>query len=384
MLHSQLDQAKEEIQILKDKMNEIIKINNLLDKFNKNLISLNIDTIPNINDQPQQNALDKAKQLIDDYITAVLEEIFKKENEIEKLSDQEKRQAIMLSERDAISSILQELNLQLSKLRSKEITISQMKSERELYYLRFIEDKIKLKSIYEQIISVFSQGKNEILSSIEFKSNIYFENDKFEEYGEEIFNLKRVKIEEIKKLSEILCNVVESKEDLSLIVDMYFRSCLNLNDTQFLKKARTSSDIYNWLFNDYFVLNTDIYFNDKYMENLSMGQKGTVLLKIFLAEGDYPLFIDQPEENLDNKFVYEALVNAFREAKKKRQIIIATHNANLVVNTDAEQVIVADYLDKEISYRSGSIEDPMIRDDITALLEGGEEAFRKREMRYRG
>ncbi len=165
---------------------------------------------------------------------------------------------------------------------------------------------------------------------------------------------------------------------------MYFRSCLNLNDTQFLKKARTSSDIYNWLFNDYFVLNTDIYFNDKYMENLSMRQKGTVLLKIFLAEGDYPLFIDQPEENLDNKFVYEPLVNAFREAKKKRQIIIATHNANLVVNTDAEQVIVADYLDKEISYRSGSIEDPMIRDDITALLEGGEEAFRKREMRYRG
>lgn len=383
--HSQLNEAKEEILILKDEINEIAKINSLLDKFNKNLISLNIDTtIPNINNQPQQNALDNAKRLIDQCITSVLGEISKKEYEIDKLSDIEKKQAILLSERDAISSILQQLNTQLSKLRSKENIISLLKSERELYYLRFIEDKIKLKSIYEQIISEFSQGKNEILSNIEFKSNIYFENDKFEEYGEEIFNLKRVRIEEIKELSEILCKVVESKADIFSLVDMYFRSCLKFNDTQILKKARTSLDIYNWLFDDYLILNTDIYFNDKYMENLSMGQKGTVLLKIFLAEGDYPLFIDQPEENLDNKFVYEALVNAFREAKKKRQIIIATHNANLVVNTDAEQVIVADYLNKEISYRSGSIEDPMIRDDITALLEGGEEAFRKREMRYRG
>jgi predicted ATPase len=113
-----------------------------------------------------------------------------------------------------------------------------------------------------------------------------------------------------------------------------------------------------------------------------MGQKGTVLLKIFLAEGDHPLIIDQPEENLDNKFVYEALVDAFREAKKRRQIIIATHNANLVVNTDAEQVIVAEFKDSKILYRWGSIENPNIRKNITALLEGGEEAFRNREMKY--
>lgn len=113
-----------------------------------------------------------------------------------------------------------------------------------------------------------------------------------------------------------------------------------------------------------------------------MGQKGTVLLKILLAEGDHPLIIDQPEENLDNKFVYEALVDAFREAKKKRQIIVATHNANLVVNTDAEQVIVAEFDSNKISYRWGSIENPGIREDITRLLEGGKEAFIRREMKY--
>ena len=145
---------------------------------------------------------------------------------------------------------------------------------------------------------------------------------------------------------------------------------------------RTNLDYYNWAFDNYFSTLTKILFNGVSMEKLSMGQKATVLLKLFLAEGDNPLIIDQPEENLDNKFVYESLVNAFRDAKKKRQIIIATHNANLVVNTDSEQIIVSEYKNGRITYTSGSIEDKNIKKNITALLEGGEEAFKRRELRY--
>ena len=118
------------------------------------------------------------------------------------------------------------------------------------------------------------------------------------------------------------------------------------------------------------------------MEKLSIGQKGTVLLKLMLAEGDYPLLIDQPEENLDNNFIYNDLVKAIRDAKNNRQIIIATHNANLVVNTDAEQIIVANYIDNKIFYKSGSLENLTIKNEITSLLEGGEEAFKKREEKY--
>jgi len=113
-----------------------------------------------------------------------------------------------------------------------------------------------------------------------------------------------------------------------------------------------------------------------------MGQKGTVLLKLFLAEGDYPLIVDQPEESLDNKFIYDELVNAFREAKKKRQIIIATNNANLVLNTDAEQIIIAEFENNKIRYKLGTIEDLQLREDIMLVLEGGREAFRKREEKY--
>ena len=94
------------------------------------------------------------------------------------------------------------------------------------------------------------------------------------------------------------------------------------------------------------------------------------------------LLIDQPEEHLDNRFVFDDLVPAFREAKTKRQILIATHNANLVVNTDAEQIVIADNTAGVLSYKTGTLEDLAIRDAIKAILEGGDEAFKKREQRY--
>ena len=101
-----------------------------------------------------------------------------------------------------------------------------------------------------------------------------------------------------------------------------------------------------------------------------------------LSLDDKPLLIDQPEEHLDNRFIFKELVPAFRSAKKKRQIIIATHNANLVVNTDAEQIIIAEPSEGVIKYTCGAIEDLTVREKITQLLEGGELAFKKREEKY--
>jgi ABC-type cobalamin/Fe3+-siderophores transport system ATPase subunit len=118
------------------------------------------------------------------------------------------------------------------------------------------------------------------------------------------------------------------------------------------------------------------------MDALSLGQKGTVLLKILLAQDKSPLIIDQPEENLDNKFIYRSLKNAFKSAKINRQVIIATHNANLVVNTDAEQVIVAEYENNTIEFTAGALENHHIRDSVTTILEGGKKAFKEREEKY--
>lgn len=123
--------------------------------------------------------------------------------------------------------------------------------------------------------------------------------------------------------------------------------------------------------------------NGKSTEVLSIGQRGTLLLKVYLATATAKqiFIIDQPEDNLDNNFIMNELVPLIRKAKQSRQIIMSTHNANLVVNSDAEQIIVA-RLDQEQGYLSGSIENSEINKSIRDILEGGEEAFRQREKKY--
>lgn len=126
------------------------------------------------------------------------------------------------------------------------------------------------------------------------------------------------------------------------------------------------------------------------VQRLSPGTRGIVLLLLYLAvdqsETD-PLIIDQPEENLDPESVYAELVTLFRRASARRQIIMVTHNANLVVNTDVDQVLVAHCGSlsegklPRFSYLSGGLEDPDVRKAVCDVLEGGEEAFRQRARR---
>ena len=128
------------------------------------------------------------------------------------------------------------------------------------------------------------------------------------------------------------------------------------------------------------------------IEQLSPGTRGIVLLLLYLSidvDDERPLIIDQPEENLDPKSIFDELVERFKEAKTRRQIIIVTHNANIVVNADADQVIVAErgaHKPKalpDITYQSGSLENPIIRAAVCEILEGGEEAFAERARRLR-
>jgi predicted ATPase len=120
--------------------------------------------------------------------------------------------------------------------------------------------------------------------------------------------------------------------------------------------------------------------------------RGIVLLLLYLAVDrteSEPLIIDQPEENLDPESVYTELVLLFREASRRRQIIMVTHNANLVVNTDVDQVLVAHCEGYEegrlpiLTYSSGGLEEAEIRQHVCEVLEGGAEAFRQRALRLR-
>ena len=124
--------------------------------------------------------------------------------------------------------------------------------------------------------------------------------------------------------------------------------------------------------------------NGRPITKLSHGQQGTIYLKLKIAANLFSetLVYDQPEDDLDNQFITEELVKLFRQIKKHRQVIIVSHNANLVVNSDSEQVIVAHNDDGILRYTSGSLENPEINKAVCQILEGGRQAFESREQKY--
>ncbi|OGP89209.1 MAG: hypothetical protein A2157_12015 [Deltaproteobacteria bacterium RBG_16_47_11] len=127
-----------------------------------------------------------------------------------------------------------------------------------------------------------------------------------------------------------------------------------------------------------------ILLNDRPVEHLSPGQRSSAMLPLIALVENAPLVIDQPEDNLDNRLVGKMLVDILADLKEKRQIIVATHNPNIVVLGDAEQVIVLEALSesKGICARSGSIDKKEIVDSVVEIMEGGKEAFLTRRRRY--
>jgi ABC-type lipoprotein export system ATPase subunit len=154
-----------------------------------------------------------------------------------------------------------------------------------------------------------------------------------------------------------------------------------------------SKQFAKWLYStDHITIQYSIDYDGTDIRKLSPGTRGIVLLLLYLAlddADDRPLIIDQPEENLDPKSVFDELVGLFLEAKSKRQVIMVTHNANLVVNTDADQIIIAQagpHAAGElppITYTSGGLETLAIRTAVCDTLEGGEQAFQERARRLR-
>lgn len=155
-----------------------------------------------------------------------------------------------------------------------------------------------------------------------------------------------------------------------------------------VRKGKTLAEVYDWIFGlSWLSPRYGLLFGDKPIHQLSPGEKGTLLLVFFLiAEVDLrPLLIDQPEDNLDNNTVYRALVHCFRKAKERRQVVIVTHNPNLAVVCDADQIVVAS-MDKSganrITYAPGAIERRDTVGAVVDILEGTQPAFSNRSLKY--
>jgi hypothetical protein len=123
----------------------------------------------------------------------------------------------------------------------------------------------------------------------------------------------------------------------------------------------------------------------KKMDDLSKGQRATALLLLLLGASNAPLVIDQPEDDLDNRFIYDGIVTHLRKLKGKRQIIASTHNANVPVLGDAELIVALEgdgQNGRAAADGIGSLDDVAIRSHVENVLEGGPAAFNARQHLY--
>jgi len=384
---------------VEEKLNIIESININLKYINSLIKELNLD-FNEITTFKYQNL---KKQLIDikkegkETLQKINKKIETTRKDIENLEGNIRKHSELLKQLNDAKNKISELRNKSTYIQTRKELLSKKSDERINLYEQLLYSYLNLRKKYEEIITIFSQEAQEILSGLEFKSYLEFDFKDFSKLGEGVIDLRTLRSLKNEKVNIIqseqfrtllnfikqIKNSEDGKDSKGMITNLTNEIKSKIHDfLNNLKSERNSLHLYEWLFKDYYFLNTNIYFNKVPLNKLSLGQKCTVLIKVYLAQGRNPLLIDQPDDNLDNKFIMDELIKALRQAKKNRQIILATNNANLVINSDAEQIIVAEFKQGIISYISGSIENPLIKENAIHILEGGEEAFENREKKY--
>ncbi len=232
-------------------------------------------------------------------------------------------------------------------------------------------NKLKFQSNLRILLDTLVNKLFEII--IQHSGNFNKNNDgriAIKELSESIsFNSKDGVLEFVQKLYDMICgtNKPFSGDDL--------------------RKNKTLSEVYDLVFGlSYLEPQYSLLFEEAEISQLSPGQRGALLLIFYLLvdKGQRPIVLDQPEENLDNETVFSLLAPVIIEAKKQRQIIMVTHNPNLAIVCDAEQIVHSSF-DRKImkaSYTSGSIENPIFNGHAVNVLEGTKPAFDNRKNKY--
>ncbi len=310
--------------------------------------------------------LEKAKEN-----KSLKEKILRLENEKQKLSN-------IINQEGKLNNLKSEHNKVLLKLVELHA----------LFYDNFFETKAKI--LKQTVID----GEISFGLDITFKQNYFQEN-----FVKEVFNLQKVgRFSDVSLLEYKYIDSATFKQNIEQVMKGILSEKIILKNNYSQKEAITKL-LQNWYIFDY-----KIRQNKDEISQMSPGKKSFVLLKLLveLDKSRCPILLDQPEDDLDNRSIYYDLVEFVKTKKKDRQIIIATHNPNLVVGADAECVIVANQKGERtpnktynFEYVSGSLENTFenktedntlyqkgIKEHTCDILEGGKEAFNKRERKY--
>lgn len=284
--------------------------------------------------------------------------------------------------------------------RNLENDLNKWIAERNDYIKKIYNYKNKKVNVYKKLYSPVMQYIGEIDNSnkkddLKFSVHINYESnfeEKFLGYiNQSISSLFKGKVDGSNNLRELLSNYNFDNEDdiLKFVTNIYSEIIKDSfeESTRLGKLIKNRLEVYNYIFSlDYLKVEYKLKLSDKPIEQLSPGERGLLLLIFYLVldKDKCPLIIDQPEDNLDNQSVYEKLVPYIKRAKGKRQVIIVTHNPNIAIACDAEQIIYCSIQkeNNEIIYESGSLENPQINNHSVNVLEGTIPAFNLRDIKY--
>lgn len=360
----------------------------------------------NMQRKEAQSIKEDAKRSIQELESAntTIREKFKEENITEEV-------ATLLGKVDQYQAAIDEINSKIKIIESRKKSLSENYTSLFDMAEKFKEDWEQAKQDIEQKWKQLKDGESEgqspqqqlihkLLADIEIRAEIHFDDSVFYNELQKCLDMRRFRSVEgtspqegMEKAFDVRCmesflRLIKNEAVISLEDGMPI-TLKELIDRDGYFVADGQSELLRTLFlqenvNEYVrVLSKSTYKNKEPFE-LSVGQRGTFYVCLKLATDTFglPFVFDQPEDDLDNDFIANELVKMFTDIKKYRQVIIVTHNANLCVNADADQIIVAANKDEILSYATGALENPNIRESVYNILEGGEEAFLKREQKY--
>lgn len=366
---------------------EIEKVNQFAAKLD---FKIKFETIEYKDADKLQELITKARESI----RVVIGKIEKFQKTIDEKEKGVKDHAKLLDTKKQFEKGIEENEIKLKSLQSKKALLKIEEAKRLTLFEELLLKRIEQKNKYIKIIEYFSANKNDILSDLEFTAELKYDKDRFLKTMSELVDLRKIQIYEIDQTASDLDFFSNPMTDLSKSPTIAKAKSIAATTMPTLldkivpnqKKAEVVNrqSIYDSVFGDYLSVIPSVTYKKVRLTKLSMGQKATVLIKIYLAQGENPIIIDSHDDHLDNEFIMDELVKALRQAKQHRQVIIVSNNGNVVVNSDAEQVIMASRNNQgEISYVAGSLENPKLRSKLLSVLEGGEEAFGKRQKKYR-
>lgn len=384
-LKSTLEKAIEFLETELAEFNRLVAVANVLIK----KVGLEEEELPELS-YSDKARLEKVVGLVKTQIKQTVSEIEGEQKELEKLELGVKNHAKLLERRREIQTKLEAVQEKVKQFGENKEKLQQTEKERKELVKGLLRSVIAQKKKYEEIIKIFADKKAEVLSDIDFVAEIRFDKKEFLEKAENILDKRKIVVidddknspvfDDLMKLARTVADGDESRID-EFIEEV--ERCNKEFKTKIKGAPVTTGHFYDLLYRNFMRVIPVVKYKKTYLEKLSLGQKATVLIKIYLAHGDKPIIIDSHDDHLDNEFIMDELVRAIRQAKTFRQVILVSNNGNVVINSDAEQIVIANRHEGEISYISGAIENPAIRDRALKVLEGGTEAFRKRQQKYR-